>query len=630
MRKIIVPFLTLVLLLGILVPAYAQGQFQAYAQLDAPNSTNFPTITALLDVFDTQAHFAEGLKPENLTVFEDGQPRPVDALSEQTVGLQLVVAVNPGPSLSVRDSQGASRYERVVQGLSDWANALPTDNQDDISLVSTTGPLLAHSQPKEWVASLNAYQPNFNSAVPSLQTLSFALDLLNVPPPQPGMKRAILLLTPHLDDPNLVAALQPLADQAIRAKVRIFVWMIDTDLYSNFPNTIALNDLAVQSGGSFFTFSGVEPLPDPESYFANLRHIYQLTYTSQLNKPGDHTLAVKITAFGGELTSPQQTFSLDIQPPNPILVSPPLQIVRQPPENKPFDSQHLQPAEQPIEIIVEFPDNHPRPLVDTALYVDGQIVAENKAEPFDKFTWDLSGYDTSGQHQLMVSAEDSLGLKKTSLGVPVVVTVVHPPSGPVAFLSRYSLTITISAISVAGAALLFILISGGRLRLSALFVRRQTRKLYEDPLTQPVAVSVPKRQVKSAKGSRGLPWRRRPKLVEAPAYLVRLTVDGQPATGNPIPLVGGEMTFGNDPVLATQVLDDPSVSPLHARLKQNADGSFILVDEGSVAGTWVNYEPITSEGQRLRHGDVIHFGQLSYRFNLQKPPETEGSRLSAP
>ena len=45
---------------------------------------------------------------------------------------------------------------------------------------------------------------------------------------------------------------------------------------------------------------------------------------------------------------------------------------------------------QPLEIIVEFPDGHPRPLVRTTLYVDGQIAAENTAEPFNAFTWDLT------------------------------------------------------------------------------------------------------------------------------------------------------------------------------------------------------------------------------------------------
>lgn len=56
-------------------------------------------------------------------------------------------------------------------------------------------------------------------------------------------------------------------------------------------------------------------------------------------------------------------------------------------------------------------------------------------------------------------------------------------------------------------------------------------------------------------------------------------------TGNPIPLAEKEMAFGTDPVQSNHVLDDPSIAPLHARLKQVEDGGFVLSDNGSVAGT---------------------------------------------
>jgi hypothetical protein len=45
-----------------------------------------------------------------------------------------------------------------------------------------------------------------------------------------------------------------------------------------------------------------------------------------------------------------------------------------------------------------------------------------------------------------------------------------------------------------------------------------------------------------------------------------------------------------------------------------------MVDNDTVAGTWVNYEPIQKEGRILKHGDVVHFGQLMYRFTIKSPP----------
>ena len=92
--------------------------------------------------------------------------------------------------------------------------------------------------------------------------------------------------------------------------------------------------------------------------------------------------------------------------------------------------------------------------------------------------------------------------------------------------------------------------------------------------------------------------------------------------GDPIALNNREMLFGTDPTQATTILDHPSISPLHARLRMNENGSFQLVDQNSIAGTWVNYEPISRDGCILKHGDMVHFGQFIYRFVLSKPPVT--------
>jgi len=96
--------------------------------------------------------------------------------------------------------------------------------------------------------------------------------------------------------------------------------------------------------------------------------------------------------------------------------------------------------------------------------------------------------------------------------------------------------------------------------------------------------------------------------------------DGSPIPQTTIPLTRAEVTFGRDPNLATCLLDDPSVDGLHARLRVDAVGRFLLADQGSTAGTWVNYAPISSEGTPLEHGDLIHFGRAVYRFQLGKPP----------
>jgi pSer/pThr/pTyr-binding forkhead associated (FHA) protein len=53
-----------------------------------------------------------------------------------------------------------------------------------------------------------------------------------------------------------------------------------------------------------------------------------------------------------------------------------------------------------------------------------------------------------------------------------------------------------------------------------------------------------------------------------------------------------------------------------------------VVDAGTVAGTWVNFEPVGQEAHLLQHGDVIHFGQLIFRFELKEPPAPAEPKIS--
>jgi hypothetical protein len=629
MRRTLAFLLSLGLLL--ISSASARAQTTAYAEIASVDVQGFPQIKALLDVYDESGKFVTGLQLGNLTVNEDGQPRPVNTLTESAAAVQLVVAINPGPALAVRDGNAVQRFTKIVEALRQWVEAQPADSRDDLSLISLSGSLITHAKPRDWFVSLDAFKPDFRNTTPNLQTLAIALDTV-ASTTQPGTKRAVLFMTPHMDDPNIDNSIGPLIQSAVDSKVRVFVWFVDGDQYFTTASANAFKSLALQSSGSFFAFSGVEEFPDLNTELAPLRHIYELTYTSALTASGDHALGVEVETPPGTIAALDQTFSVDVQPPNPILVSPPLQIKRQPSPDDPYNEEALLPAKQNIEILVEFPDGHVRELKHTALYVDGQIVDENTSEPFESFTWDLRPYDASGQHELIVEAEDVLGLQKSSIGIPVSLTVIPPPRGIQAFLGRYRDYLVWGAIGLAGLALVVILLRG---RVGGVLFkkRRAARKQFEDPLTQPVVVPAELSAV-AAKKSKTVPRRSvwfRPKpairLPDAPAYLTRLTNGGEPASAAPIPVLEKEMTFGTDPVQSLRVLDDPSISPLHARIKRNGEGAFHIYDHGSVAGTWVNYEAVTREGRRLAHGDRIHFGQLMYRFDLNQPPAEPEPRI---
>jgi len=619
-------FLSFLLSFSLLAATWTSthAQAEAYAEITTIEARTFPQVSALVDIFGSNGQFLANLELSAITVYEDGQPRPVEALAQSSVPIQMVVGINPGPPLAVRDGNGVERFTRVVEALGMWAGAQPGDSQDDLSLVSLSGSLISHASPQDWFVSLSSFKPDFRSTTPNLQSLAIAIDTVNAPSSQSGMKRAVLFITPHMDDPNIDNAITPFIQQAIDTRVRVFVWFVDGEAQFSSPSANAFRMLAQQTNGEFFAFSGVEEFPDPNLYFDSLRHIYSVTYTSALTTGGDHTLGISVESAEGPILAQDRSFSVDVQPPNPIFISPPLQITRQPPADDPY-AEELTPAQQLIEIIVEFPDGHPRDLKRTVLYVDGQVVDENTTEPFEKFIWELDAYDASGQHEILAEAEDVLGMSNSSMGIPVTLTVVQPPRGIRAMFGRYSSYIIMGAIGLAGLLLLGILLRG-RTNIVLFRRRKAERQRFEDPLTQPV-IAVTEPPASATKKSKTQPrkiiekFQSKPaRVVQAPAYLTRLTNGGEPASAAPIPLADKDMTFGTDPVQSKRVLDDPTISPLHARIKQTEDGSFIIYDHGSIAGTWVNYEPITREGQRLAHGDRIHFGQLVYRFDMNQPP----------
>ena len=229
------------------------------------------------------------------------------------------------------------------------------------------------------------------------------------------------------------------------------------------------------------------------------------------------------------------------------------------------------PTTQEIDVIIEFPDGHTRPLASTTLYVDGQAVAENKNPPFDKFIWDVSGFTTSGAHKISVEAVDTLGLKKTSMEIPVTFTVIQAPHGISALFAKYRQYITYGAIGFAGIALLLILLIT-RLQL-ALASARKARRTNADPLTQPVATTIETSAPEKKKRARPRSGRIKPDqragISHPPPAL-----DLEPMTANPIPLIENEITFGTDPAQSSIVLDDPSIAPRHARISQTEDGIF--------------------------------------------------------
>ena len=585
----------LVMAAGLFTPVSAQDQVPT-ARLYNLKTAAFPSMSASLDVFAEDGGFISGLTKKDLTILEDGSQRPADRLESVDPGLELAVAVNPGYSLALLDNKGVSRFDKIAQALEKWVGSQRASDLAAYDLVTTGGASAFHVRdPQSWLTSLKGYQPDFRKLNPSSEVLTRAIDLVSGSMLPPGSRKALLYITPMAEDAE-AASLQSLALRASQLDVHVFVWVVASADSQLTPGFQALQSLATSTAGQWLLYSGKETLPDPETLLTPLRVTYLLTYTSGLTGSGKHSLSVKVKTATSEVEPPPLTFDLTILPPNPILVTPPEQIQRTFRSQGSYDPAAMLPASQRLDVIIEFPDGHVRELASTSLLVDGQVIQTNQAKPFDSFTWDLSGYSVSGQHEVQVVAVDNLGLKKTSIPIPIQVNVQEPPPAYLIFLIKNKVRLAYG-IGAAGVLVLAWM-------LVRLILRRRQGTV--EPAEEPSIIT-------SARGmSAG-----RKKYVGLSAWLEPVAGYGNEPKAS-IPLIAGEMRLGSNPALCTLVLDDPTVSPLHALIRCK-DQVYSISDQGSVAGTWVNYESIGSHPRELKQGDTVHIGLLTFRFRLGQP-----------
>jgi len=153
---------------------------------------------------------------------------------------------------------------------------------------------------------------------------------------------------------------------------------------------------------------------------------------------------------------------------------------------------------------------------------------------------------------------------------------------------------------------------------------RERMRQRKDPVTQPVKIASTApllSKTRSKSWRERLPWLKRKQLpVPAIAYLIPLVGSDETTLPATLRIVADDTTLGRDPLQANLVIADLSIEGLHARIHHEGK-LFLITDAGSVAGTWVNYDLVPPIGTQLEHADIIHLGQVGFRFNLSEPDQ---------
>ncbi len=570
----------------------------------------FPSITFNMTIYDAQGNFIRDINQENVRIQENGNIHAIDSLSFSEPGLQMIMAVNPAPALGYIADQTV-RFEKIRQVLVNWISSRSLNELDDYSFVTDAGVVESRlADPALFQQVLESYQPAFADATPNLLCLSAALDLALEPNPRPLMRRAILYITPLPTDDQL-PGLNDMISRAAQLDIKVFVWLVAYPSSANTPGAEALRQLSARTGGQFFLFSGVEPLPDPETYLLPLRGIYAITYTSSLDQSGVNTLVVTIQHGAGEISSPPKTFEIEILSPNPFLLSPPSEIERTW-TSRQATANNLTPDSVALNYLVEFPDGYARSIHSVRFFMDGEQLFEIIDPVNETLTWQLPAEIITATHMVQVEVTDSLGLTGRSLEIPIQILVPEPPKSWfqsfIGYFTGTRLLILIAVLFSAAVLAMVVFLSSRSYKLN--LARRPSRAEYKDPVTQPVHVKNEKRNA-----TPGREQTTTTPLMPALARLVPIAKSSD--TGGGVLIVRRPReSIGNDARQVSLVINSLSISPVHANLEMNENGQFNLSDGNSVAGTWVNYAPISAKGIILENNDLVSFGKTSYRFEI--------------
>lgn len=616
--------LILILISGIFVVPVVQAQEepQASATIHELKTENFPEISFFLEGYNADGQAISDLSEADITIIENEQePIPIDILQRSEPGYQVILAYNLSPTLATNNSEGLSRYEAITDHVVQWLGSRPASTPDDFSLVTDTGlQQIRDENPREFAESLSNYEPDLINSQPNLTSLLQALDLATDPTLNPLMKRAILYITPQPTISN-VSAFPGFIERAVQQKVPVYVWMVGpaSARISNPSVVDPLVTLAEETGGQFFLYSGVEELPNIEEYFQANRYIYDVTYTSGIRKSGTHRISAIITTGESKIISKIAKVNLSVEPPNLILINPPLLVEREwVIDAKDARNRELEPEQVQIEFMVEFPDDHPRELMSARLFVDGELAQEVTQPPFNSFGLDLTSYESDQEVLFLVEVEDSLGIVTRTQPALIEISVAPIPLTFWEGLLRLELSperwIILAGVLIAGTVLVVAIVFVGKRQA---FWRDQAAKRQRkiDPVTQPVKI----KQADDIPGKGNAVQASIGKQVEA--MLIPLNERYEANRKKTVVLDRKEWVIGSDPIQARLVIARSALDDVHARLVRTEQGEYWLRDQNSIAGTWVNFAPITTKGVKLRHGDLIHFAKALYRFELSHPTE---------
>jgi hypothetical protein len=628
--------------------ARAQGISPNQVAIYAVDTRAFPTLHVLAAPLQPDGSLLGGLKQGDVHVYEDGVARAAQAVTQIDVPVQVAIVLDASGSINQPGATGQLRRDEAIDAIGELLttdNWLPRSRAGDwfmtisptISATTGSGPLPAgdasdgYSVLTAWTHDRNRIYNDVyiydyaaqTGATPLFAMLVDALDRFDEEPGYEGRPKFLLVLSDGIDQTST-----PSVDDVIRRANALNVSVLSVKLGPQDTGQAKdLQRLAGETGGAFTSYTGLPSLAPLYGILRSQRGAYDVSYRSAIAVSGKHSGQLAITAGGLEEMS--EAFEV------PVTVEPPAVRIVSPATGSTFtrvaaawnaDPATIQPASTALRFAITWPAGQARNWQQADCIVDGVVVdtISNAAPaagrggaaplllpaPGGTCTWNFSALP-AGRHSVSVQVKDELGLTYESDPVMVAIDLVIPARPPVPtpvptlpepwLQAPASAAMPLSPINMATLGLLLVLMV---LVIYALLRRPRV----VEKMAQTLAGEIKDRtevlfhRPDQARGA-----------ANAGAFLVVINADG--SDGPQIALSSQSMYIGRDPSRSQITFADLSVSRLHCRIVEEADGAYRIYDEGASSGTYVNDRRVTiAQGHRLERGDIIDLGRVELRF----------------
>lgn len=403
-------------LVGLALAAYpTPGRAQEAHSVDIASldDSEFPILTAVVNVLDPTGKPAVGLTAEGFNVSLNGSPHPVDdvtAAVNSDLGVAVVLVVDVSGSMDGEPiAQAKAAARGFVEGLSPIDSVAVVSFSDEVTVLQQ-----ATTDRDAVFASLDGLGAVGNTALYQAATLG-AWEAGNTA----SQRRAVILLSDGVDFGNKSTISR---DDSIAAVHAAGVPFFTVGLGSAIDREY-LSALSEGTGGQFLetpTPEGLSQLYQDIGDF--LRSQYVITVNAEgVDETQPLTFRLEAVALGQVLGTAEQTLPARLEvapPPTPALEPPQISVIG-------FESG--QEVSEPLTMTVEAAG--PRPVGSVAFLVDGQNVLTDSQPPF-QFEIAPEAF-AEGNHVLRIEATDdggAMGATELSFiaAVPAAASGIQP------------------------------------------------------------------------------------------------------------------------------------------------------------------------------------------------------------